>query len=213
VVLGRVVYGSFEVLEEILRMTGGSVPLYLNDLDGGSWGVEWPLSILEIVGAERILPVRSKRLLANYLDDVILASAQRCGNFCLMIYGSPDSALLQSCCQAFSNVVVHGELPFEAPANCWQMADFSDRMHFDLGISVALLLCPPGSADSASLDQLLTPDGIVITAGHFPRFEMEISGRAILRVDPNHAYRGQMERWIAISNLMKSARSSPLTTQ
>jgi hypothetical protein len=93
------------------------------------------------------------------------------------------------------------------------MADFSDRMHFDLGISVALLLCPPSSADSASLDQLLTPDGIVITAGHFPRFEMEIPGRATLRVDPNHAYRGQMERWIAISNLMKSARSSPLTTQ
>ncbi len=213
VVLGRVVYGSFEVLEEILRMTTGSVPLYLNDLDGGSWGSEWPPSILEIVGEERILPVRSKRLLANYLDDVILTIAQRCGNFCLMIYGSPDSALLQSCCQAFSNVVVHGELPFEAPANCWQMADFSDRMHFDLGISVALLLCPPSSADSASLDQLLTPDGIVITAGHFPRFEMEIPGRATLRVDPNHAYRGQMERWIAISNLMKSARSSPLTTQ
>jgi len=201
------------VLEEILRMTSGSVPLYLKDLDGGSWGAEWLLSILEIVGAERILPVRSKRLLANYLDDLILTTAQRCGNFCLMIYGSPDSALLQSCCQAFSNVVVHGKLPFEAPANCWQMADFSDRMHFDLGISVALLLCPPGSADSASLDQLLAPDGIVITAGYFPRLEMEIPARAILRVDPNHAYRGQIERSIAISNLMKSARSAPLATQ
>ena len=57
------------------------------------------------------------------------------------------------------------------------MSDFSDRMHFDLGIGVALLLCPPSAADSASIDQLLLPEGIVITAGHFPRFEMDLPGR------------------------------------
>ncbi len=55
VVLGRVVYGSFETLEQILRMTGASVPLYLSDKDGGAWAAEWPISVREIVGAERIL--------------------------------------------------------------------------------------------------------------------------------------------------------------
>ena len=213
VMLGRVVYGSFEMLEEILRMTSGTIPVYLNDKDGGSWGAEWPDSMQEIVSAERVLPVRSKRLVADYLEDVILNAAHRCGHFCLMIYGSPSTALLRHCGETFTNVVVHGELPLEAAANCWHMADFSDRMHFVLGISVALLLCPPGAADSASIDQLLSPDGIVITAGGFPRFERDFPGRAILRVDPNHAYRGQMERWAAISNLMKSSQSSPLTMQ
>jgi hypothetical protein len=57
------------------------------------------------------------------------------------------------------------------------------------------------------------PEGIVITAGHFPRFEMDIPGRAILRLDPNQAYRGQMDRWVAISNLLKSAQPSPLAMQ
>ena len=142
VVLGRVVYGSFEVLEQVLRMTGNSVPLYLTDKDGGAWAAEWPASLKEIVGAERILPVRSKRLFANYMEDVILTTAQRHGDFCVMIYGSPNRALLQQCSETFSNVVVHGNLPSGAPENCWQMADFSDRMHVDLGIGVALLLCP-----------------------------------------------------------------------
>ena len=213
VVLGRVVYGSFEVLEQVLRMTGNSVPLYLNDKDGGSWAAEWPASLKEIVGAERILPVRSKRLFAGYMEDVLLTTAQRYGDFCVMIYGSPNQALVQHCSETFSNVVVHGNLPAGAPDNCWQMSDFSDRMHFDLGIGVALLLCPPGAADSASIDQLLLPEGIVITAGHFPRFEVDIPGRAVLRLDPNHAYRGQMDRWVAISNLMKSAQPSPLAMQ
>ncbi len=213
VVLGRVVYGSFEVLEQVLRMTGSGVPLFLNDKDGGAWGAEWPASLIEIVGAERILPISSKRLFAGYMEDVIMTAAQRCGDFCLMIYGSPNESLLRHCCETFRNVVVHGALLAEAPENCWQMADFSDRMHFDLGIGVALLLCPPSAADSASIDQLLLPDGLVITAGHFPRFEADIPGRAILRLDPNQAYRGQMDRWVAISNLMKSAQPAPLAMQ
>ena len=130
-----------------------------------------------------------------------------------MNYGCPSSALLTHCSETFNNVVVHGELPPDVPENCWQIADFSDRMHFDLGIGVALLLCPPSGADSASIDQLLLPDGLVITAGHFPRFEMDIPGRSILRLDPNQAYRGQMDRWVAISNLMKSAQPTPMAMQ
>src|SRR5579863_8248243 len=213
VVLGRVGYGSFDVLEQILKMTSSRVPLYLSDKDGGSWAAEWPASLKEIVGAERILPVRSKRLFANYMEDVVLTTAQRYGDFCMMIYGGPNSDLLKYCSETFRNVVVHGTLFPGAPENCWQMADFSDRMHFDLGIGVALLLCPPDAADAASIDQLLLPDGIVITAGHYPRFEMDTPGRAVLRLDPNHAYRGQMERWASISNLMKSAQPRTLAMQ
>jgi 4-hydroxy 2-oxovalerate aldolase len=213
VVLGRVVYGSFETLEQVLSMTGSSVPLYLSDKDGGAWAAEWPVSAREIVGAERILPVRSKRLFASYMEEVVLATAHRSGAFCLMIYGSPSRALLQNCCEIFTNVVVHGELPPEPPANCWQLADFSDRMHFDLGVGVALLLCPPSGADSASIDQMLSPEGVVITAGHFPRFELDIPGRAILRLDANQAYRGQIDRWVAITNLMKTAQPSSLAMQ
>jgi 4-hydroxy 2-oxovalerate aldolase len=213
VVLGRIVYGSFEVLAQVLRLTGNSVPLFLSDKDGGSWAAEWPASLKEVVDADRILPVRSKRLFANYLEEIVMTTAQRHGNFCLMIYGNPNRALLQYCCETFSNVVVHGDLPVGAPENCWQMADFSDRMHVDLGIGVALLLCPPDPQDSASIDQLLVPEGIVITAGHFPRFAMDIPGRAVLCVDPNLAYRGQMDRWVAISNLMKSAQPAPLAMQ
>ncbi|MGA7400717.1 MAG: hypothetical protein WBW38_11890 [Candidatus Sulfotelmatobacter sp.] len=213
VVLGRVIYGSFEMLEKVLKMTGGIVPLFLDDRDGGAWAAEWPTSLTEIVGAERILPVRSKRLFASYVEDVTMTAARRCGDFCLMIYGSPDGTLLRHSCETFKNVVVHGELPSAVPENCWQMVDFSDRMHFDLGIGVALLLCPPSSFDSASISQLLLPEGIVITSGHFPRFELDVPGRTVLRLDPNHAYRGQMDRWVAISNLMKLAQPIPLAVQ
>ncbi len=213
VVLGRVIYGSFETLEQVLKITGNSIPLFLDDKDGGTWAAEWPANVKETVGIERILPIRSKRLYETYVEEVLLTAAQRTSDFCLMIYGSPGEKLLKQCCQNFKNVVVHGTLPAAAPSNSWQMDDFSDRMHFDLGIGVALLLCPPDAAESASIDQLLSPEGVVITSGHFPRFETEIAGRTVLRLDSNQAYRGQMDRWVAISNLMKSAHPSPVAAQ
>jgi 4-hydroxy-2-oxovalerate aldolase len=210
VVLGRVVYGSFILLEQILRMTGSHVSLFLNDKDGGEWGTDWPQGLRDTVGDERILPVRSRHLFAAYVEDVMLAAAHRCGDFCLMIYGNPDADLLRSCCRCFHNVVVRGELPPNPPEKCWQMADFSDRMHFDLGIAVALLLCPPGASEASSIDQLLSPEGIVISAGYFPRLEIDLPARSVIRLDSNQAYRGQMDRWVAISNVLKSAQGSPV---
>ena len=122
-----------------------------------------------------------------------------------MVYGSPDTALLKSCSESFKNVVVRGELPAEAPSNCWRMEDFSDRMHFDLAITVALLLCPPSGVDAQSIDQLTRAEGILLTAGYFARLERELPNRKVARLDVNDAYRGQMARWAGIANLLKSA--------
>ncbi len=101
VVLGRVIYGSFEMLEQVLKMTSGSVSLFLNDKDGGAWAADWPASVSLIVGAERILPMRSKRLFAGYLEDVVNAAAARCGDFCIMIYGSPSIGFVEALLREF----------------------------------------------------------------------------------------------------------------
>lgn len=213
IVLGRVTYGSCEVLEEVLAITRNHISAYLFDLDGGAWGTELPAHLKEMIGAERIIPVRSRVLLRNYLDEVMMSAAQRYGDFCLMVYGSPDVALLNACAQSFKNVVVRGQLPGGASANCLRIEDFSDRMHFDLGITVALLLCPPSSAEAQSIDQITHADGILLTAGYFPRLERDLVNRTIARLDPNEAYRGQMARWAGIENLLKSVEDRSVGIQ
>lgn len=213
IVLGRVTYGSFEMLEQILAATKNDISVYLVDLDSGAWGTDLPAYIKEMVGVERIISIRSRSLLANYLDEVLLSAAQRYGDFCLLVYGAPDAALLQSCSGSFKNVVVRGELPADAPPNCWRMEDFSDRMHFDLAITVALLLCPPSGADTQSIDQLTRAEGILLTAGYFARLEQELPNRNVVRLDANDAYRGQMARWAAIANLLKSAEGRSVAIQ
>jgi 4-hydroxy 2-oxovalerate aldolase len=213
IVLGRVTYGSFEVLEQVLTLTRNDISAYVVDLDSGAWGTDLPACIKDMVGVERIIPIRSRTLLANYLQELMLSVAQRYGDFCLLIYGSPDGAFLPSCALSFKNVVVRGELPADAPANCLRIEDFSDRMHFDLSTAAALLLCPPTGADTLSIDQFLRPDGVVLTAGYFPRLEQDLPHRNLVRLDASHAYRGQMARWAAIANLLKSAEDRSVAIQ
>jgi 4-hydroxy 2-oxovalerate aldolase len=208
IVLGRVTYGSFEILEQVLALTRNDISIYLVDLDGGAWGTELPAYIKDIVGAERIVPIHSTRLLAGYMEELLMASAHRHGQFCLLLYGTPDTELLESCAENFENVVVRGELPADVPANCWRIENFSDRMHFDLGASVALLLCPPNAADARSIDQLTLPEGVIMTLGFFPRLEQELANRSVIRLDTNQAYRGHLARWSAIASLLKSTESS-----
>jgi 4-hydroxy-2-oxovalerate aldolase len=213
IVLGRVTYGSFEILEQVLALSKSDVSVYLVDLDSGAWGTELPPYIKEMIGGERIIPIRSRSLLANYLDEVMITAAQRYGGFCLMVYGNPDSAMLKTWSQNFKNVVVRGDVPADAPSNCWRIEDFSDRMHFDLGVSVALLLCPPSNADTMSIDQLTHADGAVLTAGYFPRLEQDLPNRSVVRLDAKDAYRGQMARWAGIANLLKSAEDRIVAIQ
>ncbi|HTR68102.1 MAG TPA: hypothetical protein VMH85_20130 [Terriglobales bacterium] len=213
IVLGRATYGSFEVLEQILELTRNSISVYLHDLDGGAWGAELPSQLKELAGAARIIPVRSRRLLAGYLEDILTATAQQYGDFCLLIHGSVDEAMLQSAANSFRTVAVHGAVPSNAPANCLELGDFSDRGHFDLGITVALLTCPPSGGDARSIDQLTSAEGVLVTLGYFPRLEQEVPGRTILRVDPHHAYRGQMVRWTAISDLIQAGQPKPVATR
>ncbi len=207
-VVGRVTYGSLELLEQVLNLTRDSIAFYLFDLDGGSWAVEHSAVIRNVVGDERVIPIRSKHLRAAFEEEILLCVAQRHGDLGLLIYGNPPIDALVRYCQIFGNVAVRGTLLANAPPNAWEIADFSDRMHLDLGLTAALFLCPPSAADATAIDQLLSADAVLITAGYFPRLKQDLPDRTILRLEPSHAYRGQVARWTAISTMVNAAQQA-----
>jgi hypothetical protein len=191
-VVGRVTYGSLALLEQVLNLTRDSIAFYLLDLDGGTWAGDHSAVVRNVVGAERIIPIRSK--------------PQRHGDLGLLVYGNATIDALVRYSQIFRNVGVRGTLPANAPANAWEIANFSDRMHLDLGLTAALFLCPPSAADATAIDQFLAADAVLITAGYFPRLKQDLPDRAILRLDPSQAYRGQVARWTAISTMLTGAQ-------
>lgn len=209
-VVGRVTYGSSELLQQVLESTRDSISFYLFDLDGGAWATGQVTMVTEIVGAERVVPIRSTHLRAVFEEEILLSIAHRHGDFGLLVYGNPSLESLIRYSQIFRSVAVRGTLPANAPANAWEISDFSDRMHMDLGLTTALFLCPPSATDAAAIDQFLSPEGIFVTAGYFPRLKQDLPHRTVLRIDPSHAYRGQVARWTAIVNMVTNAQRARL---
>jgi 4-hydroxy-2-oxovalerate aldolase len=209
-VIGRVTYGSRELLEQVLDITRDTIALYLFDLDGGRWAADHMRVIRKSIGDGRVMPIRSRRLRAAFEEEILLNIAQRYGDACLLVYGNPSSESLVCYSQIFRSVAVRGSLPCNAPANAWEISDFSDRMHLDLGVTAALFLCPPSAADAAAIDQFTSSDAVLITTGYFPRLQQGLPDRNILRVDPCQAYHGQVARWTAISNMMTLDRQAKM---
>jgi hypothetical protein len=132
------------------------------------------------------------------------------GNSGLFVHGNPLAESLARYAEIFQSVAVRGSLPENAPSHCWEITDFSDRMHLDLGLKVALFLCPPSANDAMVVDQLIEADGVLITPGYFPRLKQDLPHRTILRIDPSQAYRGQVARWTTISTMVTGTRSARL---
>ncbi|MGB9234772.1 MAG: hypothetical protein WCC04_10185 [Terriglobales bacterium] len=204
-VVGRVTYGSLELLEQVLSLTRDSVAFYLLDLDGGQWALDHAAVVRKVVGDERVVPICSGRLRAAFEEEILLCVAQRHGDLGLLVYGTPPVESLVRYSQIFRTVAVRGALPAHAPSNAWEISDFSDRMHLDLGLTAALFLCPPSADDAMAVDQLVSADAVFITAGYFPRLKQDLPHRIILRLDPGQAYRGQVARWTAISTMVTAA--------
>jgi len=209
-VVGRVTYGSQELLEQVLNLTRGTISFYLFDLDGGRWAMDHARLVGRHVGDDRVVPIRSRHLRAAFEEEILLCVAQRQGNLGLLVYGNPSAESLATYSQIFSNVAVRGALPDSAPSSVWEIADFSDRMHLDIGFTAALFLCPPSATDAAAIDQLISDDGVFMTAGFFPRLKQDLAHRTILGLDPSQAYRGQTARWTAISTMVTSAKQTKL---
>ncbi|MFZ0478923.1 MAG: hypothetical protein WAL71_07215 [Terriglobales bacterium] len=209
-VIGRVTFGSLELLQQVLDLTRDTIALYLFDLDGGQWAGEHMSIIRKSVGDGRVVPIRSRHLRAAFEEEILLNIAQRHGDICLLVYGNPSSESLTRYSQIFHSVAVRGSLPANAPPNAWEIADFSDRMHLDLGVTAALFLCPPSAADAAAIDQFASSNAVFITDGYFPRLQQDLPHRNILRIDPSQAYHGQVARWTAISNLLAAAQQAKM---
>lgn len=207
-VIGRVTYGSEQLLRQVLDITRDTIALYLFDLDGGAWAAGHMSVIRDFVGDGRVLPIRSRHLRAVFEEEILLAIAQRNGDDCLLVYGNPSSESLAGYSKIFRGIAIRGSLPASATAtsNAWEIANFSDRMHFDLGVTAVLFLCPPSAADAAAIDQFASPHAAFITAGYFPRLQQDLPHRNVLRIDPAHAYRGQVARWTAISNMLATSQ-------
>lgn len=194
VVLGRVRFGSFEVLKEVLRLAEKESFALLFDLDGGRWADPLPRGCLDGLPAERIGFVHSKKLLESYVSEVLTLSAYHHGRSAAFLYGNPSPALLSHANDLFQAVFLYPGI--------------SDLAYSNVKMNVILCLCPPSVSEGARMGRLLSNAGALLSLGHYPRLEAleELKDKKIVRLNPRHAYRGQVKRWMEEGILFASPK-------
>lgn len=202
IVLGRVTYGSFQVLEEVLRLARQQIFLFLVDTEGGLWARAFPTGLLAEAGSDRVIFLQSKRLQESYLAECLTLAAYRSGRSALLIYGNASPGILSQAAALFERAFVYGKTPVPADedsASLFALKDLADPRLLRGSMDVILCLCPPEIWEEKRMGELLSGHGVVLCLGTYPRLEVSLGqeGRRWVRMDPRQAYSGHLKRWLA----------------
>ena len=196
--LGRVTFGSYEILRDVLRLAREGIKFFLLNYDGGSWASAFLDNVLKEVDIKRIIPVYSRSLIDSYVADIVSFATTNRGDDNILIYGNCSQLLLNSISRIFKHVFVYGteRAKDRLPANCDLL---SDLCGFEGNLYAVLYLCQPSLADAKSVTTMLNEEGIVVASQNlqFAILPPSLADR-VIQIDYNEAYRGFMRRAMSV---------------
>jgi 4-hydroxy-2-oxovalerate aldolase len=206
-VMGRVIFGSFDRLGEIIAMTQPHIAMYLvNQVSG--WAREVPEAVARIVGPQLTLPVRDAYLRQVYLLEVLDRASQRFGHDAILLYG--QNPMIMQALEAgtrFDTVFIWGlqQQPVELPDRSVILDNRDDWRNMQLKFNVVLCGANPAQEDARILLNSLTLNGKLVSIIPLPDRELvESAGDRWIQVDLNLAYSGIIERYFKTENAFAS---------
>jgi len=203
-VLGRVTFGSFEILDEVLELARDHISLFLVSRHD-----DWSRSAVERVqagvGRARALPVRDEELHRLFLAEALDQAAQRFGNSALLVYGShPAITEALGMGTAFESVFRINGNNVEQPASddVIPLGSWDDWRNLNLMFDAVICGDEPGVEDAQLLARALKPDGGYISIAPVPAQPVLESARnRLVHLQLNQAYAGIVDRALAIGSL------------
>ncbi|MBP7634190.1 hypothetical protein KBA41_08450 [Candidatus Ozemobacteraceae bacterium] len=202
--IGRVTFGSEEILDDVVRLAAGKVSAFLTDIDH-SWLGDLRDRLGHMAETAPLVPIRDARIKGQYLQEVLDEAAWRHGRSALLVYGW-DSLLgeLLEGNQLFSKIfLLPGAVEEKIRASCAvRLESLRDWRNLGMVFDVILCVVPPRDEDAIRLDHLLAPCGQVLSlvsdvGAPGGRFD----GGRWKCVNLDHAYAGLFSRKSAISRL------------
>ena len=218
VVIGRILYGSWPVLEEVVSHAKGKTSGFLVDKDGGSWAaIETIVEKLKAVCPEDSIFIYSSRLLQlHHLTDYLVSASGK-NDGALLIFGmtSDISSLLPYLENVYRSLYL-----YKIAENCVlpqaagkkgdkiiALKDSSDWKHLGIKTSVVYFHSLPTPEEALEISRLMMDKGTVIF--HSP-CTMEIlqifkshPDFSVIMFDKNEAYKGQFSRWTMINTSIR----------
>lgn len=203
-VMGRVTFGSLEVLRQVVDLACPNIFIFLVN-QGDGWAAQAPEVVAQVVGSERMVSVRHEELRELFLVDSLDRAAQQFGRDALLVYGL-DPLILQALetGTSFTKVFLFGaeRLPQSLSSNSVVLNNWDDWRDLHLQFDVVLCGASPTEADARALSHALSPEGRVISILPLLSSTLrEAIGERLIQLDLNLAYSGLIARCLAIENV------------
>lgn len=203
-VVGRVRYGSMNVLRQVVEMTKSNVFMYLVNKTSG-WAKD-ALDVITPLGQGRhIVPIRDEELKKAFLLEVLDRASQLYGHQSCLIYGSdPLIARVLSAGLNFEKVFLfngQNANPNDAGQTV-NLSSLSDGLK--IRFNVILIAANPEDSDAEMLSQLVSPKGKIFSIiPHSHEVLQSMLGEKFIYVPLNLAYAGIVSRCMATERYLK----------
>jgi hypothetical protein len=210
VVMGRVSFGTEEILRQVVKLAQPHVSNYLVSQDGG-----WACSALEIVdsivGAGRAVPIRDRDLIKAFLQETLDHAAVNFGREALFVY-RPNDLLWEVLISGthFNSVFVYGgSSPPLGADRVVVLNNWSDWKNLKLQFDVIVCGTPPIEPDARALEMCLTSSGRILSVCSGPGALAALDNDKLIQVDLRQAYVGVPSKYIAVSGMLDCVQMHP----
>ena len=202
-VVGRVSYGSIDVLRQVVEHTRPDVALFLVSHTDG-WAAGAFDAVREMAGANRTCSIRDAEIEVSFLIDVLERAVQTSGAESMLVYGHNLllwQALQRGCRHQSLFVVGASELP-EPIAPRAVLVGWEDWPDLNLQFRLVVCAAAPSGADAQMLSRAVRPDARVLSLESIPSQALrDVMGHRLIHVDLGRAYAGVVEKVLSADAL------------
>jgi 4-hydroxy-2-oxovalerate aldolase len=206
-VLGRVTFGSIDVLKQIVDIAKSDISLYLVNHER-AWSKNSIDMIAPIVGAERLMSICDKEIKMLFLRETLEHVGRLYGLKTILFY-SPDNIIndIIESCNTFHTKYVFGSCMSESMQynEVVVLNNFEDWKSINLEFDIIVFASIPTEQHAKVILNSLSKDGrIVLIAQAFGNNIFSAFSDRLVYVDLNLAYSGIVSRYIVLKSFAKS---------
>lgn len=203
-VMGRITFGSLEILKDILNIARSNISLFLIN-QGRGLASEAAKLITEQVGKERTLLICAEKIQTDFLIQMVNTFAQRLGTQNLLIYGS--SPLMLAALEkrlGFDAIYLFGSksTTYSAENNLVLLNQWEDWSNLKIKFDAILCCAGPTEVDLNLMLSSLTNNGRIISVlPHANILLQETAKERLSHLNLNLAYSGIIARHLAVESI------------
>lgn len=204
-ILGRVTYGSIDMLTRIASEAAGQVAIFMVSREKG-WASDAVNIVTQKAGPTSVISVRDDKVRGHFLGEALEEVALESGCGAILIYGYHpiiDDALGES--ELFDRVFIVGTAnPMRSRAV--HLGRFDDWQHMSLQFNVIVCTAKPADHELLALRRALAPKGrvLLVRSGQSTR----IDDQNIVCLDLDVAFAGVLDRHLKVVAALKTESNS-----